>query len=235
MVGCYSRTLLQTRKIHLSTKLLMYVSVTDSRLFPRSQRWASTGLVGVQDATQDFYSKWYSCREDHPRLQVFSFQDPDYAMPLPSGLQCFCKEIRWEPYDSLVINSFFFFFLPLEFSLYLQLFNYNMSWCRSVLAHLFQTLYASCIWISVSFFRFEKFSAVISSNTFLIPFSLFLLEPLLWVAWGFILSYRYHIILICLLVWCSDWVISISLLSRSLILLHCSLCHSLLLVQLLSL
>ena len=36
---------------------------------------------------------------------------------------------------------------------------------------LFETLCASCVWISVSFFRFEKFSAVIYSHTFSIPLS----------------------------------------------------------------
>ena len=34
-------------------------------------------------------------------------------------------------------------------------------------------LSVSCTWIFISFFRFGKFSAIISSNTFLIPFSLF--------------------------------------------------------------
>ena len=43
-------------------------------------------------------------------------------------------------------------------------------------------LYAFCILISVSF-RFGKFSAIISSNIFSIPFSLFLLEFLLCVDW----------------------------------------------------
>ena len=33
------------------------------------------------------------------------------------------------------------------------------------------TLYASCTWISVTFFRFETFSFIISSNTFYAPFS----------------------------------------------------------------
>ena len=37
---------------------------------------------------------------------------------------------------------------------------------------LFGTLCASCTWISVSFFRVMKFSAIISSSTFLIPLSL---------------------------------------------------------------
>ena len=38
---------------------------------------------------------------------------------------------------------------------------------------LFRILCASCTWLSVSFFRFRIFSTIISSNTALIPFSLF--------------------------------------------------------------
>ena len=38
---------------------------------------------------------------------------------------------------------------------------------------LFGTLYASCTWMSVSFPRLGKFSAIISSNRFSVPFSLF--------------------------------------------------------------
>ena len=38
---------------------------------------------------------------------------------------------------------------------------------------LFRILCASCIWISDSLFRFKKFSAIISSDTFSIPFFLF--------------------------------------------------------------
>ena len=37
---------------------------------------------------------------------------------------------------------------------------------------LFGTLCDSCTWLSVSFFRFRKFYAIISSNTFLTPLSL---------------------------------------------------------------
>ena len=40
---------------------------------------------------------------------------------------------------------------------------------------LFCTLCASCTWISVSFFRFGQFSAIIFPNTFSIPFSLLFL------------------------------------------------------------
>ena len=88
---------------------------------------------------------------------------------------------------------------------------------------LFGTLCASCTWISVSFFRFGKFSAIISSNTFLIPFSLSSpLEPLLRLSCHALcclidLLSCFHFFFICLSVCCSDWVISIILLSRSLI------------------
>ena len=48
---------------------------------------------------------------------------------------------------------------------------------------LFGTLSASYTWISVSFFRFGKFSASFLSNTCLIPFSLLLLGSLLCADW----------------------------------------------------
>ena len=61
---------------------------------------------------------------------------------------------------------------------------------------LFETLCASCVWISVSFFRFGKFSAIIYSHTFSIP--LLLLESLLCVDWHTLcyhtlLSFFFHL------------------------------------------
>ena len=89
---------------------------------------------------------------------------------LPSGLQCFCREISLQPYDSLVTHSLFFslfggFKIPFSF----WHFNCNMSWCRSVWVHL---VWDPVIPVPVFFFRFEMFSAVSSSNTFSIPLSL---------------------------------------------------------------
>ena len=89
---------------------------------------------------------------------------------------------------------------------------------------LFGILCASCIWISVSFFRFGKFSAIISPNTFSIP--LLLLEYLLYIDWHALyyltsLLYCFHSFFffsIWLPICCFNWVISIILSFRSLIL-----------------
>ena len=72
------------------------------------------------------------------------------------------------------ICLFVFLLLPLGFSIFnFCHFNYDMSWCVSVWVHLVWTLCASCTWISVFSFRFGKFSAIISSNTFLTSFCLY--------------------------------------------------------------
>ena len=57
---------------------------------------------------------------------------------------------------------------------------------------LFATFYVSCTWISVSFFRFGKFSTIIFSNTFSIPFSLSSTSgvPIMCRLAGFVLSHR---------------------------------------------
>ena len=68
---------------------------------------------------------------------------------------------------------FVFLLLSLEFSVF-WCFNYDVSWCGSVWFHLFVTLCPSCTWISVSFFRFGNFPALISSNHF---------DPLLFSFW----------------------------------------------------
>ena len=52
-------------------------------------------------------------------------------------------------------------------------FNYGMSWYGFVWVHIVGILCASCTWISVSFFTFGKFSAVIWLNTFLTLLSVF--------------------------------------------------------------
>ena len=85
---------------------------------------------------------------------------------------------------------------------------------------LFGILCVSYTCITVSFFMFGKFSAIISSNTFLISsLSLLLLESLLCIGWhvfyypiGHLRCFKFFFI--CLTVCCSDWVISIILSSR---------------------
>ena len=85
---------------------------------------------------------------------------------------------------------------------------------------LFGILCANCTYISISFFRFGKFPAIISSNTFSIPF--YLSSPsgsLMHKLTCFILSHRSHILLsffflylylsFCLLFWLDDFHYSI--------------------------
>ena len=87
---------------------------------------------------------------------------------------------------------------------------------------LFGTLCAFCTLIPVSFFRFGKFLAIISSNTFSIPF--FLSSPsgihIMCRLSSFISSHRSCILLSFLFhlsFCCSDWMISTILSSRLLI------------------
>ena len=81
----------------------------------------------------------------------------------------------------------------------------------------------SYTWVSVSFFRFEKFSAIISSNIFSIAFSLFFFSgtTIMCKLVHFILSHRSPIFLlvflICLSICCSNSLISSIIFSRSLI------------------
>ena len=53
-----------------------------------------------------------------------------------------------------------FFLLPLEFSVYLLDFNYDIFWCVSLGSSCLR-LCAFCSWISVSFFHFRKFSVIL--------------------------------------------------------------------------
>ena len=75
---------------------------------------------------------------------------------------------------------------PLEFSFSLTFAILIMIWLDMDLfwVILLGTLWASCFWISVSFFRVGTFSAIISSNTFRhSSLSIFLLEPQYSVSW----------------------------------------------------
>ena len=83
---------------------------------------------------------------------------------------------------------------------------------------------------SVSFFRFKTFSAIISPNTFLTPFSLFSFwTGLIWIlclifSQGSLKPFSFF----CWFFFCSAWVIFITLSFRSLM--HCSVSPSLLLM-----
>ena len=91
----------------------------------------------------------------------------------PSGFQIFCRKVSRVPYEHHLYMTIYFSFVAFRILSNLCHFNHVMSWCGFVWVHLFGTLCASCTWISVSFFRVGKFLAVISSDIFLIPFSLF--------------------------------------------------------------
>ena len=104
-----------------------------------------------------------------------------------------------------------------------------MSWCRSVCA--------SYIWISISCFRFQKFPAIISLNTFAILSSLsFLSEiPIRHILAFFILSHRLLMLLsyfflnlcFCLLSWLGDFNYSIIYITYSFFCIINSAFHSL--------
>ena len=84
---------------------------------------------------------------------------------------------------------FVFFLLPLESSPLTFLIFIILCFGVGLFGFiLFGILCASCNWTSVSFFRFGRFSALISSSTFSIPFSLFWI-PIMRSA-HFTLSYR---------------------------------------------
>ena len=86
MVGCHSRTLVQTRKIPLIHEIID-VSVADSRLFLWSRGWESTGLAGLGVATQQGL------------MQI------RYSSSL-STVHCHLKDTHWDfPGDPVVKTS----------------------------------------------------------------------------------------------------------------------------------
>ena len=140
-----------------------------------------------------------------------------------SGLQWFCREINWQPFEgSIVINSVFFL-LPLELFNFCY-FCHNMSWCRSVWVYLFWEPLCFLYWISVSFFSLWCLQPYCLQKHFQFPFLfLLLLRSLLWVnchtLYYFVGLYIafFFFFLIWISVCCSGWVISIILSSRSFI------------------
>ena len=64
----------------------------------------------------------------------------------------------------------FFFLLPWESSVFCH-FYYSASWCRSIWIYFIWALLCF-LYMNICFFRFGKFSAIISSNTVSISFSL---------------------------------------------------------------
>ena len=86
------------------------------------------------------------------------------------------------------VKVFYYFCIIIKCSLYVLL----------------RTFYASYIYISVSFFRFGRSSIIISLNIFSIPFSLFLLEPLLCIYWHIFYYPIDHICYFIFLMFCSQ-------------------------------
>ena len=47
------------------------------------------------------------CRIEYFRLQNFPFQDFEYIMSIPSGLQYFCREISWYSFVTSLLTDYF--------------------------------------------------------------------------------------------------------------------------------
>ena len=103
-------------------------------------------------------------------LEIFSFHHMKYIMPFPSVLQCFCWKIRVPLYGICFLSLAAFNICSLSLIL-VNLINM----CLSVFLLgfiLYGTRCASWIWVSGSFSMLWKFSAIIYSNIFSVPFSL---------------------------------------------------------------
>ena len=92
-----------------------------------------------------------------------------------------CAVSPEESVDSLIgVLYVWLCFSPatLQFSLLLQIchFIYDMSWCEFLRLKLFLRLFVFWMWKYVFFFRFRNFPAIMSSDTFSTPFSLFSLQ-----------------------------------------------------------
>jgi len=91
---------------------------------------------------------------------------------MPSLLACKFLGEKSVTFMKVPLKMTVFLLLLLAFSIFKFChFNSGMSWSGSVFI-LFGTLCGSCIWRSVSVFKFGKFSSTISPNAFSIPFSL---------------------------------------------------------------
>ena len=74
---------------------------------------------------------------------------------------------------SMFIRDIILFFIWSFICVFIWFRHHDMSRCEFIGVHLFESFCNPCTWISVSCFRLRKFSAIISSNTFLTLFSLF--------------------------------------------------------------
>ena len=95
-------------------------------------------------------------------------------MPLFTSLQSFCWKKSTDSLGggegSLVCNCFLLPLLKFSIATFCH-FNYDVSWCGPLWVDFAGGSRLSLTWISVSFLRFRKFSTIISSNRFPVPFS----------------------------------------------------------------
>ena len=117
---------------------------------------------------------------EYPMLQIFPFSTLSchslqaYNISAEKSADSFMRVPLTLFFSCCLQNSLFNF---CHFNCAMS-FNYGMSWCGSVWVHLFGSLCASCIYISISFFRLGSFSVIISLYTFSPLFlSLLFLDP----------------------------------------------------------
>ena len=146
-------------------------------------------------------------------------------MPLPSGLQLFCRKINWWCYGDFILYDSVFLMLPLEFSLNICCFDNDASLCRSAWVYLiwdplFLLLLAICFHLQYWNVFTHNFISYILMLSFFLP-----LRPLYcgcWYVWFYLTSKFFSFFKICFSFCYSDLVIFIILSCRSL---TCSLYH----------
>ena len=89
-------------------------------------------------------------------------------MPLPSGLQSFCRKISWQPYGGPLVCDFVFLLLRLKFSIFTFCHFKYMSWCGSLWVHL--------VWNPLCFLYLDIWE-VFSHNFIKYPLYSFLFSP----------------------------------------------------------
>ena len=108
----------------------------------------------------------------YSRLQVFHF----WPLTISWSFLAY-KFLQWNQLTAFCEFPYiydYFSLAPFKILCKFVIFNYDMSCCLSVCVHFVWNSAHFFTWISVSFFRFGKIAAIISSNTFSIPL-LFLL------------------------------------------------------------
>ena len=107
-------------------------------------------------------------------LLFFPFYQFQYIASLLFSLQSFCWKVSGESYESSLVCNLWIFLAA--FNILSLLFAILMTVCFDVFLFgfiMFETPFVSWTWMSVSFPRLGKFSAISFSRIFLAPFSLF--------------------------------------------------------------